>query len=62
MEEISAKSYLVADIDMGKVYFQKNIYKKLPIASLTKLLTAIVAGELFHSEKLVTLNSSDIQS
>jgi len=43
--KISTQSYLVADLDSGYVFSQKNYQKQLPIASLTKLMTAVVVAE-----------------
>ena len=43
--EISSKSYLVVDLDSGFVFAEKDIEKQLPIASLTKLMTAIIVAE-----------------
>lgn len=42
-EKIRAKSYLVFDLNSGKVISEKNSQTKLPIASLTKLMTGFVA-------------------
>ncbi|MEK7161466.1 MAG: serine hydrolase [Patescibacteria group bacterium] len=39
---IFAKSFLVFDLDSGKILFEKNSEEKLGIASLTKLLTGLV--------------------
>lgn len=41
--EISAKSALVYDLSEGKVLYDKNSKERLPMASITKLMTAIVA-------------------
>jgi D-alanyl-D-alanine carboxypeptidase len=43
--DISAKSFLVADIDSGQILAEKNSEVPLPIASLTKLMTAVVVEE-----------------
>jgi len=43
--DISAKSFLVADIDSGQILAEKNSEVPLPIASLTKLMTAAVVKE-----------------
>lgn len=43
--KISAKSYLVADLDNGFIFSEKNSKEILPIASLTKLMTTIVVQE-----------------
>ncbi len=42
---ISAKSALVYDLTYERVLFSKNPSRKLPMASLTKIMTAIVAIE-----------------
>ncbi|OQX00901.1 hypothetical protein BWK69_00535, partial [Candidatus Parcubacteria bacterium A4] len=43
--EISAKSYLVVDMDSGFVFSEKNSQEKLPIASIAKLMTSAVVVE-----------------
>lgn len=40
--EIEAVSAIVMDIDTGKVLFKKNIDQKLAMASITKIMTALV--------------------
>lgn len=40
----SSVAYMI-DQDTGEVYFEKNAYIKLPIASVTKLMTALVIAE-----------------
>lgn len=61
---VSAKSALVYDLTSEKVLFSKNSERKLPMASLTKIMTAIVAIEsakddeyLVSQEDLVGENS-----
>ncbi len=45
--KISASSYLLMDFDSGKILIEENIHKKLPPASLTKMMTVyVVATEL----------------
>jgi D-alanyl-D-alanine carboxypeptidase len=55
--EVSAKSYLVADLDSGFVFAQKNSNEQLPIASLTKLMLAIVAAENIDLRKSILVQS-----
>ncbi len=43
--EISAKSAIIYDTTINKVLYEKNPKEKLPMASLTKIMTAIVALE-----------------
>jgi|SRR3989338_1932098 len=45
MPQTTAKSVLVYDLTTNKAIFEKNIKEKVPIASLTKIMTAIVALE-----------------
>ena len=47
---ISAKSALVYDLTSKKVLFAKSPEEKLPMASLTKIMTAIVAIESKRQE------------
>ena len=44
-EEISAKAAIVISADTNEVVFEKNAYKKLPMASTTKIMTSILALE-----------------
>lgn len=43
--EISAKSAIAYDLTKNKIIFEKNSKEKLPMASLTKIMTAIIALE-----------------
>ncbi len=43
--EVTADSYLVADLETGKVFAGKNTTKEKSIASITKMMTAIIASE-----------------
>lgn len=43
--DLSAESYLVADLDSGFVFAEKDSQSQFPIASITKLMTAIVVAE-----------------
>ncbi len=50
---ISAKAALITDLDSGLILLNKNADEVLPIASLTKLQTAVVASELINLERSV---------
>lgn len=54
---VSARAFLVADLDTGQVYTEKNPDTSLPIASITKLMTALVANETIASERTVRTTS-----
>ena len=57
---VSARAALVMDANTGEVLFSKNSNTALPIASITKLMTAVVISDakLNMSEK-ITLQSGD---
>lgn len=54
---ITAAAYIVADINSGKVYAEHNENKRFPIASLTKLMTAVVASETVNFERVVKVEA-----
>jgi len=56
---LSAKAFLVADIETGTVYAEKAADTAYPIASISKLLTALVANETIHFDRTLTVNSDD---
>lgn len=47
--EITAKSAIVIDAKNKKVLYEKNIHQPFPIASLTKLVTALVFLDIYSS-------------
>ncbi|MET3682372.1 D-alanyl-D-alanine carboxypeptidase [Alkalibacillus flavidus] len=54
---VSAQSAIVMDMETGEVLYEKNGYQSKPIASITKIMTAIVAiehGELDASVSIST--------
>ena len=53
--KLSAKSYLVADLGSGFVFAEKNPDQQLPIASITKLMTAVVVSENVDLRKSITV-------
>lgn len=53
--ELSAKSYLVADLMNNFVFLDKDRGERLPVASVTKLMTALVAGEFINLEKNIII-------
>jgi len=57
-----ATSVLVYDLDKRKILFEKSINKELPIASLTKLMTALVVIEEGKdlTDKWLTFNQDDL--
>jgi len=54
--QTKAKSVAVLDLKTDKILFQKNTSQSLPIASITKLMTAVVLIENFNLDQIVTVS------
>ncbi len=50
--EISADSFLLMEAETGTIIIEKNKTKKLPMASITKLMVLLIADEYIQSGKL----------
>lgn len=63
-DEIGAKAAVVIDGNSGKVLYGKNPYLRLPPASTTKLVTAMVVLDKIGMDRVVTIskNASNVQS
>ena len=59
--EIGAAAAWVKDMDSGTVLFDKQSRKRLPVASLTKLMTALVAKEHLAMDDKVRIAASDLK-
>lgn len=57
---ISAKSFLAYDLSGGQILAEKNGSQKLPIASLTKLITALVAYDNLDLNSYVAVTVHDV--
>ena len=60
--EVSAKSYLVADLGSGYLFSEKDSQKQLPLASLTKLMTATVVSENIDLRKSILVEEKMLQA
>lgn len=58
--EINSKSAIATDQDASRIFYQKNITEKLPIASLTKLMTAIIVTENTKLDSIVKISKEAI--
>jgi D-alanyl-D-alanine carboxypeptidase len=58
---LEAKSAYVLDVVENKIIYKKNELAQLPLASLTKLLTALVATEILPKESHVTVRQEFLQ-
>lgn len=60
--DITARSFIIADINSGSVFFEKNSDARRPIASLTKLMTAIVSNETILFDEIVKVGDAGGQT
>lgn len=57
----SASAYAVVDMDSGKILYTKNSDVSIPIASLTKLMTSVIALDLADPNELFTVSKNASQ-
>ena len=55
--KVSAKAAIISDAATNKILYQKDINEKLPIASLTKLMAALVVLDKTNLDDVVTINA-----
>lgn len=56
--DITAKAAFFIDTHTGEVLYQKDIHERMPIASLTKIMTVIVAMETASLDKVYTVSQA----
>ncbi|MDR5658157.1 D-alanyl-D-alanine carboxypeptidase family protein [Serpentinicella sp. ANB-PHB4] len=56
--QASGQAAIVLDVSSGTILYEKNIYEKLPMASTTKIMTALLAIENADLDKIVTVHPS----
>ncbi len=52
INELPAKAYILTDYRSGQVLFEKNADEKLPIASVTKIMTMLLVIEAIEEKKI----------
>jgi D-alanyl-D-alanine carboxypeptidase len=59
---ISAKAAIVKDLNTGTILYEKNTWEPLPLASLTKVMTALTATEILteYNKDIVQINWEDL--
>lgn len=53
---LSANAVLVKDLETDTILYQKNVNIPVPIASTTKIMTALVGNEFFKPNSVLTVN------
>jgi D-alanyl-D-alanine carboxypeptidase (penicillin-binding protein 5/6) len=58
--EISADALIVYDVDAEQILFERAMNESLPMASLTKLMTALLVWEANAFDDVVTVEATDL--
>ncbi len=59
-DEVSAEGLIILD-DSGKILYEKNINQSFSLASLTKLLSAYIALEVYKENEIFSFTSSALE-
>ncbi len=54
---LTARAYLIGNVATGKILAEKNADKKMPVASMSKLITAIVATDTMASTTVIEITA-----
>ena len=54
--ETSAKSAVLMDGESGRIFYQKDAHTRRPMASTTKIMTALIAAERLDWDKDITVS------
>lgn len=57
---LTSRAAFVFDVTAGKALFALNAYEKLPLASITKVMTAMIAREHASKEAVITLTDDNL--
>ncbi len=60
--KVSAESYLVGDLNTGEIILAKNSTDKYPIASVSKLMTALVATEISNPNDVAKVSANALKT
>src|SRR3989344_6127077 len=55
---VESKAVIVWDVKNRKSLYDKNAEEELPLASITKIMTAAVAAEIFAPADIIPINES----
>ena len=57
---VTAAAYLVGDVSTGRVYLEKNSQTILPVASMSKLITAFAATDVLPLSTMITITEAEM--
>lgn len=60
--EIEAHSALVLDLVTGKIFFEKNINEPMPLASVTKIISALVVADHIIPDEYIEVTKNAVET
>ncbi|MEI8174791.1 MAG: hypothetical protein WCG28_02465, partial [bacterium] len=60
--KIGATAYLVGDLNTGEIILSKNKDERLPIASISKLMTALIANLLSNPDDIAQVSKKALNT
>lgn len=58
LDNLSAQAIYIYDLDSGAVLYEKNAHQPLPPASTTKMMTALIADQIFDKSRILTIDQA----
>lgn len=58
-DQVKAQAYVVGDIDTGEILLSKNGLTVYPFASMSKLITALVANDIYSGTTTITISEDN---
>ncbi|MGI6265171.1 MAG: D-alanyl-D-alanine carboxypeptidase, partial [Acutalibacteraceae bacterium] len=59
--EVSASSAVLIEAESGRILFEKNARTPRPMASTTKIMTALLAAEALDPERVITVRDEAVR-
>lgn len=61
-KSFTARAYLIGNVETGEIIAQKNSGSAMPVASMSKLITAIVATDTIASTTIIEITAAEASS
>lgn len=59
---VTAKSYVIADVATGHIFARKSAHRPFPIASISKLITAVVAEDHINQDDSIYISRNAVNT
>jgi len=62
VDAVTAEAYIVGDLETGTIYAEKDADTSLPVASISKLVTALVATDIYSATTTISIEPEELQA